>query len=58
MKEKRDLNIMFAKSGSGGKTTRLTLPMKWIKSMDITEDERSVEVIYDDEDKSIIIKKK
>nr|WP_207723594.1 MULTISPECIES: AbrB/MazE/SpoVT family DNA-binding domain-containing protein [Paeniclostridium] len=49
---------MFAKSGSGGKTTRLTLPMKWIKSMDITEDERSVEVIYDDEDKSIIIKKK
>ena len=49
---------MFAKSGSGGKTTRLTLPMKWFKSMDITEDERSVEVIYDDEDKSIIIKKK
>lgn len=58
MKQKRDLKVMFAKSGSGSKTTRLTLPIAWVKEMNITEDERQVEVTYDDEDKSITIKKK
>ncbi|MCR1848278.1 AbrB/MazE/SpoVT family DNA-binding domain-containing protein [Paeniclostridium sordellii] len=58
MKEKRDLKVMFAKSGSGSKTTRLTLPIAWVKEMNITEDERSVEVTYDDANKSITIKKK
>ena len=58
MKETRELNVMFAKSGSGSKTTRLTIPMKWVKDMNITEDDRNVEVTFNKDDKTITIKKK
>lgn len=57
MNETRTLNVMFAKSGRGSKTTRLTLPIKWMHDMNITEDDRSIEVEYDSETKSITIKK-
>lgn len=56
--EKRDLKVMFAKSGSGSKTTRLTIPIAWIKEMNLTEEDRAVEVTYDKIEKTITIKKK
>ena len=56
--EKRDLNISFGKSGAGNLTPRLTLPKKWIDKMNITPDERQVEVEFIEETGEIIIRKK
>lgn len=53
--EKRKLNISFAKAGSGSITPRLIIPISWIKAMNITEEERTVEVEFDG--KNIIVKK-
>lgn len=54
---KRILRISFNKSGSGSITKRLTLPSSIMKDMGITEDEREVEMIYDENEKEITIKK-
>lgn len=53
--EKRKLNISFAKSGAGNISPRLILPAKWIKLINITEEERSVIVEFDGE--KIIVRK-
>jgi len=42
--------------GSGSTTTRLTIPISWIKEMGINEDSREVEVTF--EDNKITIQKK
>lgn len=57
MKEIRELNVMFAKSDSDSSTTRITLPIKWVKDMNITEDDRVVKVKYDKDTKTMTIKK-
>lgn len=44
--KKRKLNIQFAKSGSGSRTTRITLPVSFIDKLGVTEDNREVNVIY------------
>ena len=56
--EKRELNISFYKAGNAGVSNRITLPRKWIQSMEITENDKMVEVYFDDENKTITIKKK
>lgn len=57
--EKRDLNISFYKAGNGGISTKMNLPKKWIEKMGISQNDRGVEVIFDEEKKIItIIKKK
>ena len=56
--EKRDLNIAFYKSGSGSISTRITLPKKWIEKMEISLEEREVEVVFNDDIKEITIRKK
>ena len=56
--EKRDLNISFYKAGNGGISNRITLPKKWVEKIGITPDNRAVEIILDEENDSIIIKKK
>lgn len=56
--EKRELNISFYKSGAGSISTRLAIPMKWLKDMEISQDNRSVEAVYDEEKKVIFIQKK
>lgn len=56
MKDTRSLKIIFGKGGSGSTTTRLTLPIAYIKQLGITPEERDV-IVELDEDK-IIIKKK
>lgn len=55
--DKRILKISFNKSGSGSITKRLTLPSRIIADMGITDEEREVEMFYDNIKKEIIIKK-
>lgn len=55
--EKRDLNVSFYKAGNGI-STRISLPKKWINDMELTEDVREVELVYDEEKKTITISKK
>ena len=56
--EKRVLNISFYKSGNGGISSRLSIPIKWIKDMELIQDDKSVEVYYDEVTKTITIQKK
>lgn len=53
--EKRNLNVIFNKSGSGSLSTRVTLPITWIKEMDIDKNNREIEVTF--YNKEIKIKK-
>jgi len=55
--EKRILKVIFNTSGSGSKTTRLTLPKTWIDKLQVSEDERELEVAFDEEKGEIILKK-
>lgn len=54
-KEQRILNVSFSKSGSGGLTTKLTVPMSFWKSIGVTPESRQVEVKL--EGNEIIVKK-
>ncbi|MGL5057654.1 MAG: AbrB/MazE/SpoVT family DNA-binding domain-containing protein [Fusobacteriaceae bacterium] len=56
--EKRELNITFGKSGSGSSTTKLSIPITWIKKMKISPEDRALEVIFDEENNTILIQKK
>ena len=56
--EKRDLKISFNKNGTGSFTPKISLPKKWIDKMNITPDERQVEVEFVEETGEIIIRKK
>ncbi len=55
--EKRDLNVSFYKVGAGI-GTRITLPKPWLAKLGITQDEREVELILDEEKQQLIICKK
>lgn len=55
--EKRELNISFGKAGTG-KSARLVIPIPWLRKLEITEDEREVYLIFDEEKKQLIIKKR
>ncbi|KGJ49816.1 PemI [Clostridium sp. NCR] len=56
MKEERNLKISFTTSGSGSESTRISLPIKWIRELGIDKENREVIAILDDD--KIIIKKK
>ena len=45
--ETRNLKMMFQKGGSGSTTTRISLPLSWIREMKIDEKEREVEVMFE-----------
>lgn len=55
--DSRKLNVSFNKSGRGTYTPRITLPIKYIKDMGITNEDRQVKVQYNFEKKEIIIRK-
>lgn len=57
MKESRKLKITFTKGGSGSTTCKLGIPTKWVNDIGLTPDDRELEVEYDSETKSIMIKK-
>lgn len=58
--EVRDAKVIFNKSGGtssqGGYTTRVTIPISWIKQMGISPDDRKITISFDGE--KIIIEKK
>ncbi len=56
--EKRELNMIFNKSGSGSYSAKLSIPMDWCYRLGIEKDDRAVSVYYDDKLKQIIISKK
>lgn len=53
--EPRILNISYAKSKSGSITSRLSVPITWLREMGITEDDREVKVSL--KDGKIVIEK-
>lgn len=55
MKEFRKANILFNKTGRGATTTRLTIPVGWIKEMGFNDEDRQA-IIEIDNDKIIIRK--
>lgn len=60
MKDSRELKIMFNKSGGNTNknsySPKLSIPKAWLDDMNITLDERDVNVTY--ENKKITIEKK
>ncbi|MCC0682538.1 AbrB/MazE/SpoVT family DNA-binding domain-containing protein [Clostridioides sp. ES-S-0005-03] len=54
---KRKLNINFSKSGNGYETTKLSIPIIWVRDMGLTQDDRTVVVEYDEHNQTITIKK-
>lgn len=53
--EKRKTRIQYAKSGKGSVTTRITLPVIWVRELELTPDDR--EVMLTLEDNKITIRK-
>lgn len=56
--EERILKIQFAKSGNGGRTARLTIPIKWFDEMEIVPEDREVVAVFDPDTKEFSIRKK
>lgn len=46
--QERELNISFNKSGNGTYTPRISLPIAWIREMGIDQDNRKVNVTFED----------
>lgn len=56
--EKRELKIIFNKSGSGSTSTKVSVPSAWIKKMGLDIANREVEALFDEENNTIQIKPK
>lgn len=55
MNESRQLKVSFNRSGSGSISSSVRLPISWLKEMNISKEDREVEVIFNNGE--IIIKK-
>ena len=55
--EERRLRVIFSKDGRGATNTKITLPVKWVRSMGVNPEQREVTLQYDEENEQIIIKK-
>ena len=55
--EKREVKISFGKSGNGI-GAKLTMPIPFLRKLGITQEEREVEVLYDEENQRVIIQKR
>ena len=55
--DKRILKISFGKTGTGNVNTKLSVPKKILENMQVTQEEREVELEYNTEKKEIIIRK-
>lgn len=53
--ESRNMNIIFNKAGSGSMSTKVSIPISWIRKMVISQDDRNV-ILEFDKDKIIIRK--
>ena len=48
---------MFSKSGSGSINTKIALPKKWIDTLELNEENRSIIAEFKEDTKEIILKK-
>lgn len=55
--EKRTLNISFSKSGSGSIATRLSVPKSWLDKIEVSPEDRKIDLIFDEEKKEMILRK-
>nr|DAT17957.1 MAG TPA: Toxin SymE, type I toxin-antitoxin system [Caudoviricetes sp.] len=55
--DKRILKISFGKTGTGNVNTKLSVPKKILEDMQVTQEEREVELEYNQDKKEIIIRK-
>ena len=59
MEEKRNLKVIFNRSGGtagkGGITSRITIPIAWVREMEINTEER--DITETDDGEKIIIEK-
>jgi len=53
--ERRNAKILFGKNGNGFTSTKITLPVPWIKEMGFSEDDKNAIIEFNE--KEIIIKK-
>lgn len=55
--EKRNLNVSFYKAGNG-ESTRINLPLPWVRELGISKEEKEIELYFDKENEQLIIRKK
>lgn len=55
--DKRNLNIIWTKAGTGSPTTKLSIPISWCYDMKLSKEEKEITAIYDDTKKEIRIHK-
>lgn len=55
--EKRKLRVIFCKDGRGATNAKITLPIKFLRDMGVTPEDREVELLCNEETKEITIKK-
>lgn len=55
--ESRKVNMSFFRSGQGYYHPRVNIPVTWAKVLDVTKENKEVEIFLDAEKKEIIIKK-
>lgn len=55
--DSRKLKISFNKSGRGTYTPKLALPTSIIRDMGITQEDRDIELTYNEQTKEITLKK-
>ena len=53
--DSRKLNVTFGKNGQGNTSTKITLPLPWLREMGVSEEHRQVKLSFDG--KSIVIEK-
>lgn len=55
--DKRELNVSFAKAGNG-KNARVIIPIPWLRKLNITEEEKEIDLIFDEDNQQLIIRKR
>lgn len=56
--EERGAKILWSKSGKGSDTTRIILPVSWIRKMGLSITNRELSLYFDEETNQIIVKNK
>lgn len=56
-KDMRTAKILWSKDGHGSDISRITLPVSWVRKMQLTKEDREVQLIFDEEAGTILIKK-
>lgn len=58
MKEVRESKLIFTRTGISSITPRVSLPTMWVKHMDLSTDDKDLELTYSPRTKKITIRKK